>query len=144
MNFPSLSLFKHYYREFSLKLSCRKLSLVYLFIWLYQVLAAARGIFSLHYSMQDLFQLWHVRSSSLTRDQTQASCTESIESQPLAHQGNPPLKFLFLVSIKFPSTPLLQLLVLLLFEIFVHSFKFCLSVYYLALILFRFSVKLSM
>ena len=74
----------------------------------------------------------------------QSSWIESMESYPLDHQGNPPLKFLFLVSIKLPSRPLLQLLVLLLTEIFAHSFKCCLSVYYLALILFRFSVKLFM
>ena len=39
-------------------------------------------------SIQD-FQLWHVESSSLTRDQTQAPCIVSLESQPLDHQGGP-------------------------------------------------------
>ena len=31
----------------------------------------------------------HVGSSSLTRDQTQASCIRSVESYPLRHQGSP-------------------------------------------------------
>ena len=35
------------------------------------MLAAACGVFSLHGGMQDLL-LWHVGSTSLTRDQTQA------------------------------------------------------------------------
>ena len=38
--------------------------------------------------MQDL-QLWHVGSSSLTRDRTWAPCIGSIEFLPLDHQGNP-------------------------------------------------------
>ena len=33
--------------------------------------------------------LQHVESSPLTRDWTPASCTESMESQPLDHQGSP-------------------------------------------------------
>ena len=36
-----------------------------------------------------LFELQHVDSSSLIRDQTQAPCIESTESQPLDHQGSP-------------------------------------------------------
>ena len=39
-------------------------------------------------------QLWHVGSSSLTRDQTQPPCIRSAESQPLDHQGIPFLCFL--------------------------------------------------
>ena len=38
---------------------------------------------------------WHVGSSSLTRDQTQAPCNVSAESQPLDHGEVPFLKFLF-------------------------------------------------
>ena len=34
-------------------------------------------------------QFQHVGSSSLTRDQTRAPCTGSLESQPLDHQGSP-------------------------------------------------------
>ena len=40
----------------------------------------------------DLFfspQLWHVGSSSLTRDQTCTPCIGSVESQPLDHQRSP-------------------------------------------------------
>ena len=33
--------------------------------------------------------LWHAGSSSLTRDQTQAPCTGSMESQPSDHQQSP-------------------------------------------------------
>ena len=44
-----------------------------LFICLRWVLVAALGIFSLHCGMQNL-SLWHVGSSSPTRDQTQAPC----------------------------------------------------------------------
>ena len=33
-------------------------------------------------------QFWHVGSSSLTRDRTQASCIRSLESQPLDDQGS--------------------------------------------------------
>ena len=36
-----------------------------------------------------LFQLQHVESSSLTRDQTRAPSIGSAESQPLDHQGSP-------------------------------------------------------
>ena len=39
-------------------------------------------------------QLQHVGSSSLTRDQTWAPCTGSLQSQALDHQGRP-LKFFF-------------------------------------------------
>ena len=40
--------------------------------------------------MWDLQSSWqHVGSCSLTRDQTQAPCTGSVESQPLDHQGSP-------------------------------------------------------
>ena len=39
-------------------------------------------------SIRDL-QLQHVGSSSLTRDRTWASCTRSMESQLLDHQGRP-------------------------------------------------------
>ena len=35
------------------------------------------------------FQLWHVGSSSLSRDQVQAPCIGSPESQPLNLQGSP-------------------------------------------------------
>ena len=44
---------------------------MYLFIWLHQVLVAAHGIFSCGMC---------VRSTSLTRDQTQAPCIESAVS----------------------------------------------------------------
>ena len=44
-----------------------------LFICLCWVLVAALGIFSLHCGMQ-ILSLWHVGSSSPTRDQTQAPC----------------------------------------------------------------------
>ena len=33
--------------------------------------------------------VWHVGSSSVTRDWTWALCTETLESQPLDHQGSP-------------------------------------------------------
>ena len=33
-------------------------------------------------------QSWHVGSSSLTRDRTQASCIGNLESEPLDHQGS--------------------------------------------------------
>ena len=51
---------------------------IYLFIWLCRVLAAAHGIFHLHFSPWYLSlwlsgsYLWHVESSSPTRDQTQS------------------------------------------------------------------------
>ena len=50
---------------------------------------AAQG---LNCGMQDLL-LWHVGSSSQTRDQTQAPCVGSPESQPLDHQGSPQFDF---------------------------------------------------
>ena len=37
-------------------------------------------------------ELWHMGSSSLTRDRPQASSTGSVESQPLDHQGRPTLR----------------------------------------------------
>ena len=40
-------------------------------------------------------QFLHVASSSLTRDQTQAPCTGSAQSQPLDHQGSPQAQFFF-------------------------------------------------
>ena len=43
-------------------------------------------------------QLWHVRSSSLTRDQTWAPCIRSAESQPLDHQGSPSNSVLIVTS----------------------------------------------
>ena len=41
------------------------------------------------------FQLWHVGSSSLTRDRTQAPCIGSadVQSQPLDHRGSPLIYF---------------------------------------------------
>ena len=67
-----------------------KIYTFYLLIWLCWVLAEACWIFCcccqlLHGNSQ--FQ--HTRSSSLTRDQTQAACTGSAESQPPEHQGSP-------------------------------------------------------
>jgi len=56
---------------------------LHLFIWLYQVLVAAWGIFNIHCGMQGLFLVMvykHVGSSSLTRDQTLTLCTGSTES----------------------------------------------------------------
>ena len=47
---------------------------------------AACGIFQLQHANS---QLWHVGSSSLTRDQTQAPYTGRGESQPPDHQGSP-------------------------------------------------------
>ena len=76
----------------------------YLFIWLYQVLVPAMGIFDLHCSMQGLqfwhsnSQLQHVGSSSLARNQTWAPCAGSAESQPLDHQGRPRTSFIFKVT----------------------------------------------
>ena len=73
--------------------------LIYLLIWLLQVLVETHGIFDLHCGMHDLY-LWHVGSSFLTRDQTQAPGIGSPESQPLDHQGSPcPLDSM-------PSSPL--------------------------------------
>ena len=52
------------------------------------------GIFG--FSLQHVnSQLHHEGSSSLTRDQTQAPCKGSMQSQPLDHQINP-MKFFFL------------------------------------------------
>ena len=62
--------------------------LIYLLTWLLRALAETHGIFDLHCGTHDLW-LWHMGSSSLTRDQTQAPCTGSPESQPLDHQGSP-------------------------------------------------------
>ena len=53
---------------------------IYLFIWLYQVLVAAWGIFDLGCDMQDLFSCGMLGSSSLTKNQTQAPCILSTES----------------------------------------------------------------
>ena len=47
-------------------------------------------------SILDLY-LRHVGSSSLTRDRTQASCTGSMESWLLDHEGRPPTAFLLLI-----------------------------------------------
>ena len=55
-------------------------------ICLGQVSVVPRRTFS--HSMQNS-QLWHVRSSSLTRDQTWAFCIGNVESQPLDHQRIP-------------------------------------------------------
>ena len=43
-------------------------------------------------------QLCHVRSSSLTSDQTWAPCIRSAESQPLDHQGSPSNSVLIVTS----------------------------------------------
>ena len=53
---------------------------VYLFIWLCQVLVAARGTFDLGCDVQDLFSCGMLGSSSLTKNQTQAPCIVSTES----------------------------------------------------------------
>ena len=58
-------------------------------------------------------QFLHVASSSLTRDQTQAPCTGSAQSQPLDHEGSPQAQFFFLID-------------LLLFSGFVFLFFFAL------------------
>ena len=52
---------------------------IYLFIWLHHVLIVAHEIFNLHCTMRDL-QPWHVGSSSLTKDPTQADCIGSAQS----------------------------------------------------------------
>ena len=51
---------------------------VFFFFLLGQALVVACSIFDPHFSMRDL-QLQQVGSSSLTRDQTQASSTGSVE-----------------------------------------------------------------
>ena len=61
---------------------------IYLFIWLHHVLFAVGSIFN-HF-------LWHVGSSSLTRDQTSNPCSGSSESEPLDHQGSPTINELLL------------------------------------------------
>ena len=69
----------------------------YLFIWLYWVLVVACRTFDLYCGMRDLFfsscgvkilscSLWDL---VLTRDETQAPCIGSLESQPQDHQGSP-------------------------------------------------------
>ena len=74
---------------------------IYLFVWLCRDLVAAQGIFVatcriFSCGMWDLqlqhvgSQLWHVGSSSLTRDETWAPCIGSVESQPLDHQRSSP------------------------------------------------------
>ena len=40
--------------------------------------------------------MWHEGLSSLTRDQTQALCIGSMESQPLDHQGSPRIRVIIL------------------------------------------------
>ena len=57
----------------------REHNFFFFFFLLLQVSVVTHRIFDLCYSMQDLF-LWHVGSSSLTRDQTQAPCTGKVES----------------------------------------------------------------
>ena len=52
---------------------------VYLFTWLCQIIVTACDLLVLH----------HEGSSSLARDQTQAPCIGSAESQPLDHQEVP-------------------------------------------------------
>ena len=59
-------------------------------------LVAALGIFDLHCSMRNIW-LSHVAPSSLIRNQTQAPCTESLDSQPLDQQGSPIIRFLKLL-----------------------------------------------
>ena len=59
-------------------------------------LVAALEIFDLHCSMRNIW-LSHVGPSSLIRNQTQASCTESLDSQPLDQQGSPIIRFLKLL-----------------------------------------------
>ena len=66
---------------------------IYLFIWLCQVSVAAHRIyFSCSMWSPQLWhtgcQLWHVGSSSLTRDGTRAPCIGSVKSQLLDHQGS--------------------------------------------------------
>ena len=51
----------------------------FFFFWLLQVSVVTHRIFDLRYSMQNLF-LWHVGSSSPSRDQTWAPCTGNAES----------------------------------------------------------------
>ena len=56
--------------------------------------ASGLGWLGLSCTMRDFFmwhansQLWHVGYGSLSRDQTQASCVRSMESQLLDHQGS--------------------------------------------------------
>ena len=59
------------------------LKIIYLFIWLCQVLAMSCRIFQFRY----------VGSSSLTRTRTQASCIGSVESQKQDHLGVQPKVF---------------------------------------------------
>ena len=63
-----------------------------LFIWFLQVLVVAHGIFDLRCGIQNLW-LQDAGSSSLTKDQTQASCTRIIVSAT-GPQGNPYFCFL--------------------------------------------------
>ena len=63
------------------------LFLNYLFIYL-AALGVSHGTRDLRCGMQDL-SLWHMGSSSLARDQTQAPCIASMESWPPDHQGSP-------------------------------------------------------
>ena len=60
---------------------------LFLFIWLHQVLVAARGLFSL-YSRVVQTQVQHVGSSSPAKDRTRVPCFGSLESSPLHYQGS--------------------------------------------------------
>ena len=67
------------------------LKYLYLFIWLCQVLVAARGIFVVE--ARELLNCGMWESSSLTRDWTWALCTGSGRSQPPDHQEVPCIFF---------------------------------------------------
>ena len=67
-----------YPNDSHLHISNDKFLSFFLSIWLHYVLVVALRIFSLPCGMQT--QLWHVGSSSQTRDQTQDACIGSMES----------------------------------------------------------------
>ena len=67
----------------------------FLCLFLFYLSASGLGWLGLSCTTRDLFmrhansQLWHVGSGCLSRDQTQASCVRTVESQLLDHQGSP-------------------------------------------------------
>ena len=80
------------------------LKIICLFIWLCWALVMAFGIFNLCCSIRIFScgmqtQLWHVGSSSLTRDQSSVPCIGSTESQPLDHQEVPLIVILTCISL---------------------------------------------
>ena len=74
------------------------------------------------------FQLLHVGSSSLTRDQTHVPCTWSSESWPLDHQGSPTHCFYYLSFIISLESGIIKPPTLFFFHVMLAIIHLCISI----------------